>query len=148
MHARGCRRCGVARRRGSCRTPICMCARHPSYLTWITPDTLDSVGAAYGSRWSIWDMRKLQGGKPIATGQGFVHGTHRFRYAHCCVMYPSPRLTHFTVYLSQLVPYLIPPLRPFLTLSPRRRHHPNLQHRLHAKRPPRPRAASPPTPCA
>ncbi|KAF8590022.1 hypothetical protein K439DRAFT_1628231 [Ramaria rubella] len=41
---------------------------------------MNIVGAAYGARWSIWDMRNLQGGKPIATGQGFTHGTHRFRW--------------------------------------------------------------------
>ncbi|KAF8491930.1 WD40-repeat-containing domain protein [Gautieria morchelliformis] len=48
-------------------------------VAWQQQD-LNIVGAAYGSRWSIWDMRKLQGGKPVATGQGFMHGTHRFRW--------------------------------------------------------------------
>lgn len=39
-----------------------------------------SVGASYGSRFAIWDMSKLRGGKPIHTGISFQDGGHTFRY--------------------------------------------------------------------
>ncbi|KAF8511145.1 WD40-repeat-containing domain protein [Hysterangium stoloniferum] len=48
-------------------------------VSWQQQD-VNLIGAAYGSRWAIWDMRRLQGGKPAATGQAFPHGTHRFRW--------------------------------------------------------------------
>jgi hypothetical protein len=38
------------------------------------------VGAVYGSRYSLWDISRLQGGKPM-TGNSFPQGGHRFRYA-------------------------------------------------------------------
>ncbi|KAG9103327.1 hypothetical protein FRC06_011383 [Ceratobasidium sp. 370] len=44
------------------------------------PDDPNIVGATYGSRWMIWDLRRLQGGKPVATGEGFLTGGHRFRW--------------------------------------------------------------------
>ena len=67
-----------------------------SYKPLLTRDLrFDSVGAAYGSRWSIWDLRKLQGGKPIATGPGFIHGTHRFRYVRTRLLLPL-RTQHST----------------------------------------------------
>jgi hypothetical protein len=39
-----------------------------------------SVGASQGSRFAIWDMSKLRGGKPIHTGISFQDGGHAFRY--------------------------------------------------------------------
>jgi hypothetical protein len=45
-----------------------------------TPNTDISVGAVYGSRYSLWDISRLQGGKPT-TGHSFPQGGHRFRYA-------------------------------------------------------------------
>ncbi|KAG8692751.1 hypothetical protein FRC09_010986, partial [Ceratobasidium sp. 395] len=42
------------------------------------PDDPNLIGATYGSRWMIWDLGRLQGGKPIATGEGFLTGGHRF----------------------------------------------------------------------
>ena len=37
------------------------------------------IGAAYGSRYSIWDLSNLQGGKPNISGPGFAEGGHQFR---------------------------------------------------------------------
>ena len=37
------------------------------------------IGAVYGSRYSIWDLSNLQGGKPSISGPGFVEGGHQFR---------------------------------------------------------------------
>ena len=71
------------------------------------------MGAAYGSRWSVWDMRKLQGGKPVATGQGFIHGTHRFRYVQSCHSPSAHSLTHLPPSPSPhslILPSLIPPI--------------------------------------
>ncbi|EIM82598.1 uncharacterized protein STEHIDRAFT_103130 [Stereum hirsutum FP-91666 SS1] len=49
-------------------------------------DSPDIVGAAYGSRFTIWDLSKLSGGKPTATGFSFPEGSHRFRW---CQTYPE-----------------------------------------------------------
>jgi len=35
----------------------------------------------YGSRFSLWDVSKLQGGKPSASGNSFPEGGHRFRWS-------------------------------------------------------------------
>ncbi|KAG6376033.1 hypothetical protein JVT61DRAFT_2001 [Boletus reticuloceps] len=43
-------------------------------------DNADIVGANYGSRFAIWDMSKLRGGKPIHTGTSFPDGGHVFRW--------------------------------------------------------------------
>jgi hypothetical protein len=45
----------------------------------IGPQILNRIGATYGPRWMIWDLRRVQGGKPVATGEGFLSGGHRFR---------------------------------------------------------------------
>jgi len=37
------------------------------------------IGATYGSRYSIWDLSNLQGGKPAVSGPGFAGGGHQFR---------------------------------------------------------------------
>ncbi|KAF8682478.1 Utp21 protein [Rhizoctonia solani] len=44
------------------------------------PDDPNIIGATYGSRWMIWDLRRVQGGKPVAAGEGFLSGGHRFRW--------------------------------------------------------------------
>jgi hypothetical protein len=37
------------------------------------------IGATYGSRYSIWDLSNLHGGKPNISGPGFAEGGHQFR---------------------------------------------------------------------
>lgn len=53
-----------------------------------------SVGASYGSRFAIWDMSKLRGGKPIHTGISFQDGGHVFRYVPYT---PRPHIVHHHV---------------------------------------------------
>lgn len=48
---------------------------------------LFSVGATYGSRFSIWDLSKSQGGKPLQTGISFPEGGHQFRYAFGSIVF-------------------------------------------------------------
>jgi len=43
-------------------------------------DNPDIIGAIYGSRYSIWDLSNLQGGKPNISGPGFTEGGHQFRW--------------------------------------------------------------------
>ena len=45
-----------------------------------------SVGAAYGSKFALWDMGNLYGGKPYMTGTSFAEGGHLFRYV--CTTHP------------------------------------------------------------
>lgn len=40
----------------------------------------DSVGAIYGTRFSLWDISKLQGGKPAVTVSSFPEGGTKFRF--------------------------------------------------------------------
>ncbi|KAG6865870.1 hypothetical protein C0991_010951 [Blastosporella zonata] len=49
-------------------------------------DTSDIIGAVYGSRFSVWDIGNLQGGKPLASGVSFPENGHRFRW---CPTYPD-----------------------------------------------------------
>ncbi|KIP02652.1 hypothetical protein PHLGIDRAFT_26486 [Phlebiopsis gigantea 11061_1 CR5-6] len=49
-------------------------------------DSPDIIGAAYGARFSLWDLSKLQGGKPNATGPTFPDGGTKFRW---CSSYPD-----------------------------------------------------------
>ena len=49
------------------------------------------VGAVYGSKFSIWDMGDLQGGKPTITGSSFPEGGTQFRSVP--PLPPSPSLT-------------------------------------------------------
>ncbi|KAI0956944.1 hypothetical protein AcW1_005499 [Taiwanofungus camphoratus] len=49
-------------------------------------DSVDIVGATYGSRFAIWDMANLQGGKPNVTGTSFPEGGSQFRW---CPTYPE-----------------------------------------------------------
>ncbi|KAJ7109107.1 hypothetical protein C8R44DRAFT_801644 [Mycena epipterygia] len=48
-------------------------------------DNADIVGAVYGSRYSLWDISRLQGGKPTS-GNSFPQGGHRFRW---CPTFPD-----------------------------------------------------------
>ncbi|KAJ7694085.1 hypothetical protein B0H17DRAFT_1168601 [Mycena rosella] len=48
-------------------------------------DNPDIVGAVYGSRYSLWDISRLQGGKPTS-GNSFPQGGHRFRW---CPTFPD-----------------------------------------------------------
>ncbi|GBE82570.1 WD40-repeat-containing domain protein [Sparassis latifolia] len=43
-------------------------------------DSADVVGAAYGSKFAIWDMANLQGGKPSVSGASFTEGGNHFRW--------------------------------------------------------------------
>lgn len=43
-------------------------------------DSADIVGVSYGPRFSIWDLSKLRGGKPLHTGTSFPEGGHSFRW--------------------------------------------------------------------
>ncbi|KAF5373005.1 hypothetical protein D9758_001760 [Tetrapyrgos nigripes] len=42
--------------------------------------SVDMIGAVYGSKYAVWDISKLHGGKPSATGTTFSQGGHRFRW--------------------------------------------------------------------
>jgi len=43
-------------------------------------DNTDIIGATYGSRFSIWDLSNLHGGKPAVTGTSFTQGGDQFRW--------------------------------------------------------------------
>lgn len=49
-------------------------------------DSPDIIGAAYGSRFALWDLSKLQGGKPNAVGPTFPDGGTKFRW---CATFPD-----------------------------------------------------------
>ncbi|KAF9050809.1 hypothetical protein BDZ89DRAFT_1057233 [Hymenopellis radicata] len=49
-------------------------------------ESADIIGAVYGSKFSLWDISKLQGGKPFISGNSFVEGGNRFRW---CYTYPE-----------------------------------------------------------
>ncbi|KAI0747773.1 hypothetical protein C8Q80DRAFT_1168378 [Daedaleopsis nitida] len=55
-------------------------------VAWRRDATADIVGAAYGSRFALWDMGNLFGGKPYMTGTSFAEGGHLFRW---CPTYPD-----------------------------------------------------------
>ena len=47
---------------------------------------LSRIGAVHRSRFSLWDLSKLHGGKPALSGASFPEGAHRFRW---CPTYPE-----------------------------------------------------------
>jgi hypothetical protein len=49
-------------------------------------DSPDIIGSVYGSKFSLWDLSHLQGGKPFATSSSFSQGGHKFRW---CPTYPE-----------------------------------------------------------
>ncbi|KAH9951421.1 WD40-repeat-containing domain protein [Amylocystis lapponica] len=55
------------------------------YVSW-QRDSADLVGATYGSKFAIWDMANLHGGKPTVAGTSFPEGGHQFRW---CPSYPE-----------------------------------------------------------
>lgn len=44
------------------------------------PESANIVGAAYGSRFAIWDIQNLNGGQPSHTGMSFLDGSTHFRW--------------------------------------------------------------------
>ncbi|KAF7777446.1 hypothetical protein Agabi119p4_3518 [Agaricus bisporus var. burnettii] len=55
-------------------------AKWSGSAAWRT-DVTDIIGAVYGSRFSIWDLSNLRGGKPFVTGTTFPEGGHLFRWS-------------------------------------------------------------------
>ncbi|TFK93162.1 hypothetical protein K466DRAFT_581249 [Polyporus arcularius HHB13444] len=55
-------------------------------VAWRRDSTAEIVGAAYGSKFALWDMGNLYGGKPYMTGTSFAEGGHLFRW---CPTYPD-----------------------------------------------------------
>ncbi|TFY72400.1 hypothetical protein EVG20_g635 [Dentipellis fragilis] len=55
---------------------------------------VNSIGASYGSRFAIWDLSKLHGGKPASIGLSYAQGVQRFRWCPTHTTYfaltPSP----------------------------------------------------------
>lgn len=49
-------------------------------------DSVDLIGATYGSKFAIWDMTNLRGGKPNVSGISFPEGGHVFRW---CPTHPE-----------------------------------------------------------
>jgi len=49
-------------------------------------DTVNIVGSTYGPKFSIWDIAKLEGGKPSVSGTSFMDGSGHFRW---CQTYPD-----------------------------------------------------------
>ncbi|KAI0693890.1 hypothetical protein BC835DRAFT_1275310 [Cytidiella melzeri] len=54
-------------------------ARWGGCVAW-RRDSVDIIGAVYGTKFSLWDISKLQGGKPAVTGSSFPEGGTKFRY--------------------------------------------------------------------
>ena len=52
----------------------------------IIPSAVHSIGAVHRARFSLWDLSKVQGGKPALSGASFPEGAHRFRW---CPTYPE-----------------------------------------------------------
>ncbi|KAF5386974.1 hypothetical protein D9615_001774 [Tricholomella constricta] len=71
--------------------------RHSSLIELVEPAALSDhsmglsshwtgIGAVYGSKFSVWDISNLQGGKPYASGISCPEGGHKFRW---CPTYPD-----------------------------------------------------------
>ena len=67
-------------------TPILTCNVSSHTQIHLTSDHHHSIGAVHRSRFSLWDLSKLQGGKPALSGASFPEGAHRFRW---CPTYPE-----------------------------------------------------------
>ncbi|KAL1947489.1 hypothetical protein VTO73DRAFT_13213 [Trametes versicolor] len=61
-------------------------AKWSGSVAWRRDPSADFVGAAYGSRFALWDMGSLAGGKPFVTGTSFAEGGSQFRW---CPTYPD-----------------------------------------------------------
>ncbi|KAH9174248.1 hypothetical protein EDB89DRAFT_1849205 [Lactarius sanguifluus] len=57
----------------------------PASAAWQHANS-DIIGSVHRSRFSLWDLSKLQGGKPALSGASFPEGAHRFRW---CPTYPE-----------------------------------------------------------
>ncbi|KAL7283116.1 hypothetical protein ACG7TL_002541 [Trametes sanguinea] len=55
-------------------------------VAWRRDPSADFVGAAYGSRFALWDMGSLAGGKPYVTGTSFAEGGS----THCPLRIHNP----------------------------------------------------------
>lgn len=67
---------------------------------------MNSVGGAYGSRFAIWDLAKLHGGKPNTVGNTFPDGGTRFRsvsLSYISLNLPSPPLLQVVPDLLRLL---------------------------------------------
>ncbi|KAF8497127.1 hypothetical protein F5888DRAFT_1700556 [Russula emetica] len=60
-------------------------AAFPASAAWQQANP-DIIGAVHRSRFSLWDLSKLHGGKPTLSGASFPEGAHRFRW---CPTYPE-----------------------------------------------------------
>ncbi|KAH9999033.1 hypothetical protein BJV77DRAFT_1058578 [Russula vinacea] len=58
---------------------------YPASAAWQQANP-DIIGAVHRSRFSLWDLSKLHGGKPTLSGASFPEGAHRFRW---CPTYPE-----------------------------------------------------------
>lgn len=56
-------------------------SRWSASAAWRT-DTVDIIGSVYGPKFSIWDISRLRGGKPLITGTSFFEGGQHFRWCH------------------------------------------------------------------
>jgi len=99
-----------------------------SYILPTFPETKNSVGATYGSKFSLWDTSNLHGGKPCATGTSFPDGGHRFRSESIAPFFFS--LTQPVLRLLQMVPHLPRNLRHLIPVTAPRRHHTRAQCQL------------------
>lgn len=54
---------------------ICRSSRYAITIS----DTPFSIGCVYGPKFSIWDISRLRGGKPLITGSSFSEGGQHFR---------------------------------------------------------------------
>lgn len=59
---------------------------HLTPVLFLKKYILSSIGAVHRSRFSLWDLSKLHGGKPTLSGASFPEGAHRFRW---CPTYPE-----------------------------------------------------------
>ncbi|PIL23681.1 hypothetical protein GSI_13430 [Ganoderma sinense ZZ0214-1] len=55
-------------------------------VAWRRDPSAEFVGAAYGSKFALWDLGNLYGGKPYVAGTSFAEGGHQFRW---CPTYPD-----------------------------------------------------------
>ncbi|KAI0822683.1 WD40-repeat-containing domain protein [Trametes gibbosa] len=55
-------------------------AKWSGSVAWRRDPSAEFVGAAYGSRFALWDMGSLSGGKPYVTGTSFAEGGSQFRW--------------------------------------------------------------------
>ena len=51
---------------------------YPSRIVTTFNQIRRRVGAAYGPRFAVWDIKNLQGGRPFQSGISFPDGGHHF----------------------------------------------------------------------